>query len=205
MDILILDNYDSFTYNLYHMVEDVMPRSYGLTVRRNDEISLQEVNQYDKIIISPGPGLPKDAGITCDLIATYAAKKSILGVCLGHQAIAEVFGGKLKNLKDVLHGKAIRTRVTDKNEPLFFGCPETFNTGRYHSWVVDPHSLPKELAITAKDELDLIMAISHKRLDVKGVQFHPESVMTEAGRQILKNWVCLTPDNKPSSHVVKPK
>ena len=198
MDILILDNYDSFTYNLYHMIEDVMPAGYGLWVRRNDEISLQEVNQYDKIIISPGPGLPKDAGITCDLIAAYAEKKSILGVCLGHQAIAEVYGSKLMNLENVLHGKAIKTMVTNKNEPLFFGCPDAFETGRYHSWVVDPDSLPDELAITATDGLNLTMAISHKRLDVKGVQFHPESVMTEVGRQILKNWVHFTPGSTPA-------
>ncbi len=189
MKILILDNYDSFTYNLYHMVEDVMPSGYGLYVKRNDEISLKEVDQYDKIIISPGPGLPKDAGITCDLIATYAAKKSLLGVCLGHQAIAEVYGGKLINLASVLHGKAIKTMVTSKNEPLFFGCPATFDTGRYHSWVVDPGSLPDEINITATDELKLVMAVSHKNQDVKGLQFHPESVMTEVGRQILKNWV----------------
>ncbi len=198
MNILILDNYDSFTYNLYHMVEDVMPAGYALQVRRNDEISLQEVNQYDKVIISPGPGLPNDAGVTCDLIETYATKKSILGVCLGHQAIAEVFGGKLINLENVLHGKAIRTMVTNKTEPLFFGCPDTFDTGRYHSWVVAPDSLPAELTITATDELNLIMAISHKNLDLKGVQFHPESVMTAVGRQILKNWVHFTPGSTPA-------
>lgn len=198
MKILILDNYDSFTYNLYHMVEDVMPAGYRLFVKRNDEISLQEADQYDKIIISPGPGLPRDAGITCDLIASYAAKKSLLGVCLGHQAIAEVYGGQLMNLENVLHGKAIKTMITNKKEPLFFGCPDVFDTGRYHSWVVDPVSLPSELTITATDELNLIMAISHKTLDVKGVQFHPESVMTGAGRQILKNWVNLTPGSKPA-------
>ena len=197
MNILILDNYDSFTYNLYHLVEEVMPRSYGLTVRRNDEISIQKVNEYDKIIISPGPGLPRDAGITCDLIASYSERKSILGVCLGHQAIAEVHGGGLKNLTDVLHGKSIKTMVISKTEPLFFGCPESFNTGRYHSWVVDPVSLPDVLTITAKDELNLVMAISHRTLDVRGLQFHPESVMTVTGRQILKNWVNFMPGNKP--------
>ncbi len=175
-----------------------MPAGYSLQVRRNDEISLQEVNQYDKVIISPGPGLPKDAGITCDLIKTYATKKSILGVCLGHQAIAEVFGGKLINLENVLHGKAIKTMVDNKNEPLFFGCPDAFETGRYHSWVVDPDLLPAELTITATDELNLIMAISHNNLDVRGVQFHPESVMTALGRQILKNWVHFTPGSTPA-------
>lgn len=197
MKILILDNYDSFTYNLYHLVEDVMPDGFGLSVRRNDEISIKDVEKYDKIIISPGPGLPKDAGITCDLIATYSRSKSILGVCLGHQAIAEVFGGKLINLKHVLHGKAINTMITVMNEPLFFGCSKVFETGRYHSWAVDKATLPGNLRITATDELGLIMALSHENLDVKGVQFHPESVMTGCGKRILKNWTHFNPDNKP--------
>ncbi len=197
MKILILDNYDSFTYNLFHLVEDVMPDGFGLSVRRNDEIAIKDVEKYDKIIISPGPGLPKDAGITCDLIATYSGSKSILGVCLGFQAMAEVFGGKLINLKNVLHGKAINTLITDKNEPLFFGCRDEFETGRYHSWVVDKDKLPAILNITASDELDLIMAFSHKNHDVKGVQFHPESVMTGCGKRILKNWTHFNPDNKP--------
>ena len=189
MQILIVDNYDSFTYNLYHLTEATMPSGGRLTVLRNDAFGIAEVEKYDKVILSPGPGLPKDAGITCEVIEKYANRKSILGVCLGHQAIAEVFGGKLMNLPEVLHGKAIHTRVTDKEEPLFFNCPEQFDTGRYHSWVVDPGSLPADLVITAMDEKDLIMAFSHKDYDVKGVQFHPESIMTPAGRQILSNWV----------------
>lgn len=189
MHILIIDNYDSFTYNLYHIIEAVMPDSYRLTVRRNDQVSVGEAGKYDRFVISPGPGLPADAGISCELIRKYAGKKSILGICLGHQAIAEVFGGKLTNLDSVLHGKAIKTSVTQKNEPLFAGCPAHFETGRYHSWVVDPESLPAELVTTAVDSLGLVMAISHKNFDVKGVQFHPESVMTGTGRQILRNWV----------------
>ncbi len=189
MHILIIDNYDSFTYNLYHLVEAIMPGTGTLTVMRNDALAPEGAGRYDKIIISPGPGLPKDAGITCEVIRQYADKKSILGVCLGHQAIAEVFGGKLINLPKVLHGKAIHTRVTDKEEPLFFGCPEHFETGRYHSWVIDPGSMPHDLRITAMDEKELIMAVSHIEYDVKGVQFHPESIMTPAGRQILSNWV----------------
>ena len=189
MHILIIDNYDSFTYNLYHIIEAVMPENYRLTVRRNDEISAREAGKYDRFVISPGPGLPADAGISCELIRKYAGEKSILGICLGHQAIAEVFGGTLINLDSVLHGKAIKTSVTQKNEPLFAGCPAHFETGRYHSWVVDPESLPAELVTTAVDSLGLVMAISHKNFDVKGVQFHPESVMTGTGRQILKNWV----------------
>ncbi len=189
MHILIIDNYDSFTYNLYHLAEAVMPAKSRIRVLRNDALSIQEAAQYDKIIISPGPGLPKDAGISCEVIRELSGEKSILGVCLGHQAIAEAFGGKLLNLPTVLHGKAINTRVTDRMEPLFRGCPARFDTGRYHSWVIDPESLPKDLRVTAMDEKGLIMAISHKNFDIKGVQFHPESVMTQVGRQMLSNWI----------------
>ncbi len=195
MKILIIDNYDSFTYNLYHLAEAVMPADFSLTVRRNDEIPVEGAGHYDKIIISPGPGLPKDAGITCALIQRYAAEKSILGVCLGHQAMAEVFGGKLLNLPEVLHGKAVRTHVVNRSEPLFFDCPESFDTGRYHSWVIDPAHMPSVFDVCATDELGLIMAISHKEYDLKGVQFHPESVMTKVGRQIIRNWVHATPGN----------
>ncbi len=197
MTILILDNYDSFTYNLYHMVEAVMPGDYRLVVKRNDEVSAEAAGKYDKIIISPGPGLPCDAGVSCDLVDRYAAEKSILGVCLGHQAIAEVFGGSLMNLDRVLHGKAIKTFVTDKDESLFFGCPKSFHSGRYHSWVVNPGNVPNDLKVTAVDEHKLIMAIRHVRYDVKGVQFHPESIMTESGQLMLKNWVQANPGSKP--------
>ncbi len=198
MQILILDNYDSFTYNLYHMVEAVMPADHRLVVLRNDEVSVEAAGSFDKIIISPGPGLPCNAGISCELINKYASQKSILGVCLGHQAIAEVFGGSLMNLERVLHGKAINTFVIDKDEILFFGSPESFQSGRYHSWVVNPESLPNELKVTAVDEYKLIMAIRHTVYDVKGVQFHPESIMTDVGQQILKNWVQANPGSKPA-------
>ncbi len=189
MKILIIDNYDSFTYNLFHMVEAVMPAEWTLSVARNDEILLEEVNDYDKIIISPGPGLPKDAGISLELIQYFAGEKSILGVCLGHQAIAEAFGGKLKNLDRVLHGVSINTRVVNGKDYLFANCPETFETGRYHSWVADPQTLPESLEVIAMDEPGHIMAIRHKEFDIRGVQFHPESIMTPIGSKILENWV----------------
>ena len=190
MKILIIDNYDSFTYNLFHMVELAMPAGHKPVVKRNDEISLSEAGQYDKIIISPGPGLPRDAGISKAVILRYAPTKSILGVCLGHQAIGEAFGAGLINLQQVLHGKAIQTIVTKSDELLFAGCPVQFETGRYHSWVIDPDSMPEELEITAIDENRLIMAIRHRQYDVRGVQFHPESVMTGVGQLILNNWTC---------------
>ena len=189
MKILIIDNYDSFTYNLFHMVEAVMPAEWTLTVARNDQIMPEEADHYDKIIISPGPGLPKDAGITCRIIQRFAGKKSILGVCLGHQAIAEAFGGQLKNLDGVLHGVAINTCLSNGKDYLFADCPDKFETGRYHSWVVDPYTLPESLEVTAMDESGHIMAIRHKRFDIRGVQFHPESIMTRVGSRILKNWV----------------
>ncbi len=198
MKILIIDNYDSFTYNLYHMVEALMPEGFSLTVHRNDAIALDSVAAYDRIILSPGPGLPKDAGITCAIIERYGHVKPILGVCLGHQAIGEVFGGRLINLNQVLHGRAIKTSIVDKEEQLFWGCPPDFDTGRYHSWVIDPLSLPEELRVTAIDEYNLIMAIRHKEYDIRGVQFHPESIMTATGAQILNNWIQITPDSKPS-------
>jgi anthranilate synthase component II len=190
LKILIIDNYDSFTYNLFHMVEQAMPAGHKPVVKRNDEISLSEAGKYDKIIISPGPGLPRDAGISKAVIVRYAPTKSILGVCLGHQAIGEAFGAGLINLQQVLHGKAIQTIVTKSDELLFAGCPEQFETGRYHSWVIDPDSMPEVLEVTAIDENKRIMAIRHRQYDVRGVQFHPESVMTSVGQQILHNWTC---------------
>ena len=206
MKILILDNYDSFTYNLYHMVEDVIPEGVTLSVARNDAISPDDAGQYDKIIISPGPGLPKDAGIICEVIGRYGAEKSILGVCLGHQAIAETFGGELMNLPEVLHGKAIRTSVVSRDELLFAGCPATFETGRYHSWVVDPATLPACLQVTAIDGNGYIMAFTHQKYDVRGVQFHPESIMTPPGRQILKNWVAASiPEDRSALRAAKLK
>ena len=198
MKILIIDNYDSFTYNLYHMVEAVMPDGFSLTVQRNDAIPLESVAVYDRIILSPGPGLPKDAGITCAVIERYGHEKPILGVCLGHQAIGEVFGGKLLNLDRVLHGRAIKTRIVDKEEQLFGGCPDEFDTGRYHSWVIDPDSMPATLKVTAMDEQNLVMAVRHETYNIRGVQFHPESIMTATGRKILSNWIKITPDSKPA-------
>jgi anthranilate synthase component II len=189
MKILILDNYDSFTYNLYHMVEGMLPHGWELAVKRNDAISLEAVNAFDKIIISPGPGLPRDAGITCSVIENYFETKSILGVCLGMQAIGEVFGGKLRNLQQVQHGVAIRTHVVQPDEYLFNNCPGVFDTGRYHSWVVDSHGFPECLEITATDIHGQIMALRHRQFDVRGVQFHPESIMTAVGKRIMENWL----------------
>lgn len=189
MKILIVDNYDSFTFNLYHLVEAIMPDDWTLAVKRNDEIKMDEVAMADKIIISPGPGLPANAGITCDIIREMSHTKSILGVCLGHQAIAEVFGGSLVNMPEVMHGLQATTFVTDENESLFAHCPQTFQSARYHSWVVNTQTLPDCLQITASDEKGQIMALSHKTLRVKGVQFHPESILTPQGRLILSNWL----------------
>ncbi|MBS4013436.1 MAG: aminodeoxychorismate/anthranilate synthase component II [Bacteroidetes bacterium] len=188
MKILIIDNYDSFTYNLYHMIEAVISNKWSLKVKRNDEININEIALFDKIVISPGPGLPKDAGITCETIAKYGQTKSILGVCLGHQAIGEVYRGKLKNLEQVIHGMAIDTYIIAKDN-LFANCPESFETARYHSWVIDERDFPQCLEIIAKDKLGLIAAIRHKYYPVKGVQFHPESILNQYGKQILKNWV----------------
>ena len=184
--ILILDNYDSFTYNLVHLIGAL---GYKTDVYRNDKISIESIEPYDKILLSPGPGIPSEAGIMLDLISKYSPQKSILGVCLGHQGIAEIFGAMLLNLEKVLHGVETETEVLDKNEPLFRGIPEKFEAGHYHSWSVDPRSIPDCLKVTAKDSLGNIMAISHKKYDVRGVQFHPESVMTEYGQEIVKNWI----------------
>lgn len=186
MKVLILDNYDSFTYNLVHYVEQFCDE---VTVKRNDEISLEEVDEFDAIILSPGPGLPEDAGIMPALIKQYASTKKILGVCLGHQAIGEAFGAKLKNLNQVHHGVAIPVSITDSNELLFKGIPSKLDTGRYHSWVIDKDTIPSDLTITATDDEGEVMAIRHKEFDVCGVQFHPESLLTPDGLQIIKNWV----------------
>lgn len=184
--ILVLDNYDSFTYNLVHYVQQVTDEP--VDVFRNDKISVPEVEKYDKILLSPGPGLPAEAGILNTLISTYAPKKNIFGVCLGLQAIGEVFGGKLKNLEKVYHGVATPVTV-DTNEVLFRQLPETFAAGRYHSWVVDKVGFPAALEVTAQDKEGNIMALRHRHFNVRGVQFHPESILTEHGLQIVKNWV----------------
>ena len=186
MKLLILDNYDSFTFNLVHYVEQFCD---DVTVRRNDAITLAEVAHFDAIILSPGPGLPKDAGIMPELIKRYSATKKILGVCLGHQAIGEAFGAKLKNLDQVHHGVAIPSNILVANEPLFRGIPTRIETGRYHSWVIDKETVPSDLIITASDDDGEVMAIRHREFDVCGVQFHPESLLTPEGLRIIGNWV----------------
>ncbi len=186
MKILVFDNYDSFTYNLVHLVEKVC--DYEIDVFRNDKISLQKINEYDKILLSPGPGLPIEAGILLDVIKTYAPTKSILGVCLGLQAIGESFGGKLKNLDNVYHGIATPVQII-KEDILFNDCPKEFKAGRYHSWVVDTNGLPDCFDVTSIDEDKNIMAMKHKTYNIKGVQFHPESILSEYGEQIIRNWI----------------
>ena len=191
MKILIFDNYDSFTYNLVHVVEKIIHAK--VDVFRNDKISLEKINEYDKIILSPGPGLPCESGLLLPLIKEYASSKSILGVCLGQQAIGEVFGGKLINLKEVYHGVATKIKVNGKRtmseNDIFKALPEELEVGRYHSWIVDKEKFPKDLEITAEDENVYIMALLHKTFDVQGVQFHPESVLTPDGEKMMRNWL----------------
>jgi anthranilate synthase component 2 len=187
MKILIIDNYDSFTYNLVHLVNEL---GLECEVWRNDQFKLEDVAQFDKIILSPGPGIPSEAGLLLDVIKEYAPKKSIFGVCLGQQAIAEAFGGTLHNLSRPMHGIATPIKVVDASEQLFIDLPEHINVGRYHSWVVTPADLPTDLIVTAIDEKDQsIMALRHKDYDVRGVQFHPESVLTEYGKEMMQNWL----------------
>ncbi|MBV6484943.1 MAG: Anthranilate synthase component 2 [Flavobacteriales bacterium] len=185
--ILLLDNFDSFTYNLVHYIESIS--DFTVDVFRNNEISIEKVNDYEIIILSPGPGLPKDAGITKQLIETYAPHKKILGVCLGMQAIGEVFGGKLKNLEKVYHGISTPIKVIDKDNLLFNNLPEQFNVGRYHSWVIDKNCFPADLSITSIDENNEPMSLKHNEVQVYGVQFHPESILTEHGKTILRNFL----------------
>ena len=186
MKILVFDNYDSFTYNLVQYLEKVSDAK--VDVFRNDKIVLAEINHYDKILLSPGPGLPSEGGILMDVIKEFSPKKSILGVCLGQQAIGEGFGGKLINLDSVYHGVATEIEVV-KEDLLFKGLPKKFKVGRYHSWVVDENNFPNELEITVKDKNGYVMGLRHKKFDVRGVQFHPESILTEHGLEIIKNWV----------------
>ncbi|HVM89293.1 MAG TPA: aminodeoxychorismate/anthranilate synthase component II [Puia sp.] len=203
MKILVFDNYDSFTYNLVHLVEKILQQK--VDVFRNDKIALENVKAYDKIILSPGPGIPEEAGLLLPLIKEYAATKSILGVCLGHQAIGEAFGAKLVNLKNVYHGVATQVEMVKREEmkaatpsahfrshvsrKLFNELPDKFEVGRYHSWVVADESFPAELEVTARDDNNYIMALQHKTFDVQGVQFHPESVLTPLGEKIMRNWL----------------
>lgn len=183
----MLDNYDSFTYNLVHYLE-AADIAINVDVKRNDKINLEEIQAYDAIVLSPGPGLPKDAGIMPELIKVYAPNKPILGVCLGHQAIGEAFGSDLKILDTVYHGLGMSTEILDATS-LFKNLPQKFISGRYHSWVIDKHKLGEDLIVTAIDENNEIMAIKHKTYNVHGVQFHPESILTEYGKDIIKNWV----------------
>ena len=217
MKILVFDNYDSFTYNLVHLVEKILHQK--VDVYRNDQIPLENVKAYDKIILSPGPGIPEEAGLLLPLIKEYAASKSILGVCLGHQAIGQAFGGQLTNLSTVYHGVATPVQIVNRQsatgnremanvkreketdlpltmtitgvnkQSLFEGLPDEFEVGRYHSWVINEEGFPKDLEITARDANNFIMALQHKTYDVQGVQFHPESVLTPRGEEILRNWL----------------
>lgn len=190
--VLVFDNYDSFTYNLVHLLEKILHQK--VEVVRNDQIPLEEVRKYDKIILSPGPGIPVEAGLLLPLIKEYAPSKSILGVCLGHQAIGEAFGGTLVNLSKVYHGvatpvKLVKPAKGSTASPLFKGLPDSFAVGRYHSWVIGEEGFPGELEVTARDENGLIMALQHRKFDTQGVQFHPESVLTPNGETILRNWL----------------
>ncbi|TAE41676.1 MAG: aminodeoxychorismate/anthranilate synthase component II [Runella slithyformis] len=188
MRILVLDNYDSFTYNLVYILRELHD---DVSVHRNDKIALEDVALYDKILLSPGPGIPSEAGIMQEVVRTYAPTKSILGVCLGHQGIGEVFGATLNNMADVLHGISDKVCITDPTEKLFRSLPSSFQVGRYHSWTVVTESVPDTMTITALDENNQVMALAHNSYDVRGVQFHPESVLTEHGKQMLQNWLSI--------------
>ena len=186
MKVVIIDNYDSFTYNLSHLIKEL---GAEVTVLRNDQFKLEELEPYNKIVLSPGPGIPSEAGLLLDVIKAYAGKKPILGVCLGHQAIGEAFGGKLVNLSEVFHGVATPCHIV-ADDPIFSGLERTITIGRYHSWVVSKEAFPDCLEITA--EIDgQIMALRHKTLNVRGIQFHPESVLTPDGKKMLQNWMFL--------------
>ena len=204
MKILVFDNYDSFTYNLVHLVEKITHEK--VEVYRYDQIPMEKVQEYDKIILSPGPGIPEEAGLLLPLIKEYASSKSILGVCLGHQAIGQAFGGELINLSSVFHGVATPVRIVKRqtanvkvdevsrltshvSRNLFDGLPDELEVGRYHSWVVSKDNFPGELEITAEDETGMIMGLQHKTYDVQGEQFHPESVLTPMGEAIMRNWL----------------
>lgn len=188
MQILVFDNYDSFTYNLVHIIREL---GFGekMEIFRNDRISLEEAGKFDKILLSPGPGLPADAGIMESLIRTYSKDKSILGICLGHQGIAEVFGARIFNLPEVLHGVTKMVHLDTRKDPIFRNIPERVRACRYHSWAVAPDSIPEELEVTAMDEEEVIMGIRHKKYDVSGLQFHPEAYLTEHGMEMIDNWL----------------
>ncbi|NCB08659.1 MAG: aminodeoxychorismate/anthranilate synthase component II [Bacteroidia bacterium] len=193
--IVVIDNYDSFTYNLVHAIKKIT--GLPVDVFRNDEISLEDLEKYDKIVLSPGPGIPEEAGLLLDIIKEFAPKKSMLGVCLGHQAIGEAFGGKLHNMNKVLHGIATPVELTETKSVLFEGLPKTFEVGRYHSWIVQQEGLPDCLEVTSYDNDGFIMSMKHKEYDVQGVQFHPESVLTPLGEKMLRNWL-KAPSDSPA-------
>lgn len=186
MKILIIDNYDSFTYNLVYLIR--MVTGSIPEIKRNDVFQLEEIKQYDKILLSPGPGVPAEAGLMMDVLKEYASQKSILGVCLGHQAIGSFYGGQLENMTSVVHGQETLIKQT-LSDPLFSNVPNEFNAGRYHSWIISKENFPPVLDVIAEDEQGLIMALRHKTLDVKGVQFHPESIMTKNGETMIRNWI----------------
>ncbi|MEM8965447.1 MAG: aminodeoxychorismate/anthranilate synthase component II [Bacteroidota bacterium] len=188
MKILVLDNYDSFTYNLVHILRELRVGEQ-MDIIRNDKITLERVNQYDKILLSPGPGIPEEAGIMMEVIKTYAPSKSILGICLGHQGIAEAFGAELYNMPLVLHGYGGKVFIEDDKEYLFKDIPKSFNVCRYHSWAVVADSMNENLVVTARDIKGEIMGLRHQQYDVKGLQFHPESILTEHGKEMIKNWL----------------
>ena len=187
MKIIIIDNYDSFTYNLVHAIRKISGED--VKVVRNDEVTLEELEDFDKIVLSPGPGLPSESGLLIPVIREFASRKSILGVCLGHQAIGEVFGGKLLNMNKVLHGIATPVNVISRSTNLFDGMPDQFEAGRYHSWIVDNDGFPECLEITSVDNENRIMSLRHKEFQVEGVQFHPESVLTPLGEKLIENWL----------------
>ena len=187
MKIVIIDNYDSFTYNLSHLVKEL---GVEVTVLRNDQFRLEDLEQFSKIILSPGPGIPSEAGLLTDVIRCYAGRKPILGVCLGHQAIGEVFGARLENLSDVFHGVATPCHITS-DDPLFSSIDRDITVGRYHSWVVSRVGLPDCLEVTATSDEGQIMALRHRELNVRGIQFHPESVLTPDGKRMIQNWLYL--------------
>lgn len=185
MKIVIIDNYDSFTYNLSHLVKEL---GAEVTVYRNDQFEMNQLEEFDKIILSPGPGIPSEAGLLLDVIKAYAGKKPILGVCLGHQAIGESFGGQLTNIGEVVHGVATPCHITQRDY-LFEGLPDDIEIGRYHSWVVDTQDFPECLEVTSVSDEGFIMSLRHKEYDVRGIQYHPESVLTKDGRTIIGNWL----------------
>ena len=187
MKVVIIDNYDSFTYNLSHLIKEL---GAEVTVLRNDQFKLEDLEPYNKIVLSPGPGIPSEAGLLLDVIRSYAGKKPILGVCLGHQAIGEAFGGQLENLSDVFHGVATPCRII-ADDPLFSGLEREITIGRYHSWVVSKEAFPDCLEVTAESPEGQIMALRHKTLNVRGIQFHPESVLTPDGKKMIQNWLFL--------------